>query len=58
MAKRFSDFQQFRCSLLGGFFFFFFFSGLPHWRNGQACRIDPYPSVHEDSEEAVLAAKS
>jgi hypothetical protein len=40
------------------FFFFFFFSGLPHWRNGQACRIDPYPSVHEDSEEAVLAAKS
>jgi hypothetical protein len=39
-------------------FFFFFFTGLPRWRNGQACRIGPYPSVHDDSEEAVLAAKS
>jgi hypothetical protein len=25
--------------------FFFFFCGLPRWRNGQACRIDPYPTV-------------
>jgi hypothetical protein len=32
----------------------FFFSGLPRWRNGQACRIGPYPSVHDDSEEAYF----
>jgi hypothetical protein len=36
------------------FFFFFFFCGLPHWRNGQAFRIGPYPSVRDESEEVVL----
>jgi hypothetical protein len=36
------------------YFFFFFFCGLPRWRNGQAFRIGPYPSVRDESEEVVL----
>jgi hypothetical protein len=30
-----------------GLLLFLFFSGLLRWRNGQACRIGPYPSVRE-----------